>query len=163
MNRVFAVAALMTLVLGASVSHMQADQSPAAKTDRPSEASDAVKAIVTSYLQIHAQLAVDKIDGIKAPSAAIATRAKAMGKDGEALVKTAEAMGAATDVPKGREAFGALSDAVIAVARAEGLKNLGDVKLVFCPMLSKSWLQKGDEIRNPYFGPRMSTCGEIKS
>jgi Cu(I)/Ag(I) efflux system membrane fusion protein len=78
------------------------------------------------------------------------------------MVKAAKAVSAAADIGAAREAFGPLSDAVIAAARAEGFKDLGDVKVAFCPMVKKSWLQKGDEIRNPYFGSAMSTCGEIK-
>ena len=44
------------------------------------QASDAMKAIVGSYLEIHAQLATDKIDSIKAPATALATRAAGLGE-----------------------------------------------------------------------------------
>ena len=47
-----------------------------------------------------------------------------------------------------------LSDAVVAAAKAEGWKDLGDVKLAYCPMVKQSWLQKDEKIRNPYYGTR---------
>jgi hypothetical protein len=125
-------------------------------------ASDAMKAIVGSYLEIHAQLAADKIDAVKAPSAALAAKAGTMGESGAAMAKAAKAVGSAADIKAAREAFGPLSDAVIAAARAEGFKDLGDVKVAFCPMVQKSWLQKDEQIKNPYYGASMLVCGEFK-
>jgi membrane fusion protein, copper/silver efflux system len=126
------------------------------------QASDAMKAIVGSYLEIHAQLMADKIDGVKKPANALASRAEAMGPSGAAMVKAANAVGASADIKAARDAFGSLSDAVVAAAKAEGYKDLGDVKLAYCPMVQKSWLQKGDQIQNPYYGQSMSSCGEFK-
>jgi membrane fusion protein, copper/silver efflux system len=124
--------------------------------------SEALTAVVGSYLEIQAQLAADKFDGIKTPSAAIAAKAGTLGKEGAAIAKAAKAVEGAKDIAAAREAFGPLSDAVIAAARAEGFKELKDVKVAFCPMVKKSWLQKGEEMRNPYYGAAMSTCGEFK-
>jgi hypothetical protein len=125
-------------------------------------ASEALKTIVGSYLEIHARLAADKIDGIKVPAAAIAATATGMGESGAAIAKAAKAVGDAADVKIAREAFGALSDAVIAAAKAEGWKDLGDAKLAFCPMAKRSWIQKDEKIRNPYYGTSMLECGEFK-
>jgi hypothetical protein len=125
-------------------------------------ASDSMKAIVESYLEIHAQLASDKIDGVKTPAAALASKAAAMGPSGAAMAKAAKAVGSAADIQAAREAFGPLSDAVIAAARAEGFKDVSGVKVAYCPMVKKSWLQKEDQIKNPYYGSAMLTCGEFK-
>ena len=126
------------------------------------QASEAMKAIVGSYLEIQAQLATDKIDGIKAPAAAIASRAEALGdgwrsdrEGGEGRRRSRRPQGRARGVR-------GLSDAVIAAAKAEGWKDLGDTKLAFCPMVKRSWLQKDEKIRNPYFGSTMLECGEFK-
>lgn len=123
--------------------------------------SDAMKAIVDSYLEIHARLIADKIDGIQTPAAAIAKTAAAMGQGGAAIAKAAKAVEAAGDLKSAREAFGPLSEAVIAAAEAEGMKDLG-VKQAFCPMVKRPWLQKEDKVRNPYYGTTMLECGEIK-
>ena len=126
------------------------------------QASDAMKAIVGSYLEIHAQLASDKIDAIKAPAGALATRADGLGQAGVAMAKAARTVAEAPDVKAARDAFGALSEAVVAAAKAEGWKDLSDVKLAYCPMVNRSWLQKGEKISNPYYGTAMLTCGEFK-
>jgi hypothetical protein len=147
MARVFvAVAFVGVLLAGVSVVH----------------ASEALKAIVGSYLEIQAQLASDKIDGIKVPATAIATKATEMGESGADMAKAAKVLAAASDINSAREAFGPLSDAVIAAAKVEGWKDLGDAKLAYCPMVKRSWLQKDDAIRNPYYGSGMLTCGEFK-
>ena len=126
------------------------------------QASDALKAIVGSYLEIHAQLATDKIDSIKAPATALAARATGLGDSGADMAKAAKAVADAPDLKAARDAFGVLSDAVVATAKAEGWKDLGDAKLAFCPMARRSWLQKEDKIRNPYYGSAMLDCGEFK-
>lgn len=115
--------------------------------------------IVSSYLEIHAALAADRIEGVKSAAAAIAKDAGAMGTQGDAVVKAARAVESAADIKAARAAFGSLSDAVIAAAKTAGLT---DVKVAYCPMAGKSWLQKGDKIENPYYGSSMLTCGEFK-
>jgi len=125
-------------------------------------ASEALKAIVGSYLEIQAQLSSDKIDGLKAPATAIAAKAAEMGASGADIAKAAKVLAGASDLKSARDAFGPLSDAVITAAKAEGWKDLGDAKLAYCPMVKQSWLQKGDVIRNPYYGSGMLTCGEFK-
>jgi hypothetical protein len=151
--------AVVALMLVAHVSVFAIDSRAANREPRFSEA---LTAVVGSYLEIQAQLAADKVDGIKAPSAAIAAKAEALGKGGAAIAKAAKAVEGAKDIAAAREAFGPLSDAVIAAARAEGFNELKDVKVAYCPMAKKSWLQKGEEMRNPYYGTVMSTCGEFK-
>ena len=126
------------------------------------QASEALKAIVGSYLEIHALLAADKIDGIKGSASALAASAGTLGESGAAMTKAAKAVGEAKDVKTARDAFGVLSDAVLAAAKAEGWKDLGDVKLAYCPMVGRSWLQKDAKIRNPYYGSTMLECGEFK-
>lgn len=125
----------------------------------PLRASDAVKSIVTSYLEIQGRLATDSISGVKPAAQAIGQQAARMGDPGTALVKAAKAMEEAADMKSAREAFGGLSDAVIAAGTAEGWKDTPDVRIAFCPMVKKSWIQKADAIKNPYYGAAMATCG----
>jgi hypothetical protein len=126
------------------------------------QSSESMNAIVRSYLEIHAQLASDKMDAIKAPAEVIAGRASELGQEGPAIAKAAKSVAAAQDLNSAREAFGPLSDAVIAALKAHGGKDQGDVKVAYCPMIRRSWLQKDAKIRNPYYGSAMLDCGEIK-
>jgi hypothetical protein len=136
----------------------------AASVARLPEAAEPLKAIVASYLQIHSQLITDKTDGVKAAAGEIVKQAESMGANGAAIGKAATAIASAADLKTARQAFGPLSEAVIAAVSASGpatKKELG-VKLAFCPMVNRSWLQKEDKIRNPYYGSTMLECGEIK-
>jgi hypothetical protein len=125
-------------------------------------ASESLKAIVASYITIQQQLAADKVADIKAPARAIAAQAATMGQGGTELAKAASSLEAATDLKTARDAFGSLTEAVMAVGKAEGWKDVEGVKLAFCPMVDKSWLQREAQIRNPYYGSSMLTCGEFK-
>ncbi|MCB9556614.1 MAG: DUF3347 domain-containing protein [Deltaproteobacteria bacterium] len=76
------------------------------------------------------------------------------------LVSAAGQLVAAKDVKAMREAFKALSKPMAMWATMSKLKQ---VNVVFCSMAKGSWLQAGKAIRNPYYGKKMLTCGEIIS
>jgi Cu(I)/Ag(I) efflux system membrane fusion protein len=128
----------------------------------PVRASEPTKAIVASYLHIHAALSSDKVDGVKAAAEAIGKEAARMGAAGDAIQKAAKAVASAGNLEAVRTAFGPLSDAVIAAARADGWKDLPSLKLGYCPMVKQSWIQKDGKVSNPYYGSAMLTCGELK-
>ena len=37
------------------------------------------------------------------------------------------------------------------------------VRVAFCPMQLKPWMQADGAIRNPYYGSRMPTCGSFRN
>jgi hypothetical protein len=96
---------------------------------------------------------------LRASEQRIAGDAAQLPSGGPAIVSAAKALEQSKDVKDARDRFSALSDAVIAAAKAEGWKDLGDVKLGYCPMLKRSWLQKDKDVRNPY---GMLTCGVFR-
>ena len=125
--------------------------------------TEATRGIVTSYLEIQTHLAADRFEDVKGPARTLASQAAALGKEGAALAKAATAFSTAPDIGAAREAFGPLSDAVIARVKADGsAEHAGALRLAYCPMAKKSWLQREDQVRNPYYGARMLTCGELK-
>lgn len=67
---------------------------------------------------------------------------------------------------KAREAFVSLSTEMSAVASQFGLPAHQELAQVYCPMAFEGkgamWLQRGENIRNPYFGSKMTSCGEIQ-
>ena len=129
----------------------------------PPPASEATRAVVQSYLEIQAALAADRFDDVKGPARNLASQAAALGKDGAELAKASTAFAAAANLEAARTAFGPLSDAVIARVKADGSADLAaGLKVGFCPMARKSWLQREEQVRNPYYGARMLTCGELK-
>lgn len=40
--------------------------------------------------------------------------------------------------------------------------RFGDLRLAYCPMVDKEWLQTTAELRNPFYGSMMLTCGEFR-
>ena len=116
------------------------------------------QAILEPYLKIHAALAGDKMDDVAADARAIAEAAAKLGTDGEGITTAARKLEGAGDLETARAAFGPLSDEIIAHGHSLG----EDVKVAYCPMVSKSWLQKDGPITNPYYGQAMLRCGEFK-
>jgi hypothetical protein len=149
--KTLALAALSLLALSASPSAQQA----ASTAD--------LRAVVRSYLEIQTHLAADRFAEVRAPASTLAAQAAALGKNGEAIAKAAAALQSAADLAAAREAFGPLSDAVIARVQADGSPEaLSDLRLGYCPMAKRSWLQREEQVRNPYYGKGMLTCGELK-
>jgi hypothetical protein len=124
--------------------------------------SDALRGVVKTYLEIHALLTQDKFSDVKGPAGTLASQTAALGKD-SGLAKAATTFAAAKDLKSARDAFGPLSDALIARVKADGSKDLvSDLKVGYCPMNSKSWMQREESARNPYYGTAMATCGTVK-
>ena len=124
----------------------------------PAWAGEVPASILDGYLKIHAALAGDKTDGVQAAAKVMAADARALGAPGETTYAAASKLAMATDIKAARAAFGDLSDAVIALLGA-GNK---DVKKAYCPMVKKYWLQKGEQIENPYYGSEMLRCGSFQ-
>ena len=55
-----------------------------------------------------------------------------------------------------------MSDAIETYATKTKSTYPAGVRVVYCPMADKPWLTKDKEIRNPYYGASMSTCGSFK-
>ncbi|MGQ0737043.1 MAG: hypothetical protein ACT4QD_25770 [Acidobacteriota bacterium] len=125
-------------------------------------AADLPSALVDPYLQVQTALAGDQMSGLQAHAQAIATAALALGKDAEAIGASAKKLGASKDLAAARAAFGELSTAIETYAGRTGAGFGAGVRLAYCPMADKPWLQKDKEIRNPYYGASMLTCGNFK-
>jgi Protein of unknown function (DUF3347) len=115
------------------------------------------ESIIEPYLSIHAALTADKIDGIKKDAQSIAAAAKEL-ENGDRIAEPARELSEAANIKAARKAFGTLSEELV--------KRVGQsseqLKIAFCPMAQKPWLQKSTQIRNPYYGSEMLTCGELK-
>ena len=115
--------------------------------------------LAAPYLHIQVALANDSTDGVAEAARAIAAEAAEMGEQAAAIGTAAEALAEAADLRSARDAFGPLSDALIAYGRAVGF---GELRLAYCPMVDREWLQATSELRNPFYGSMMLTCGEFR-
>lgn len=76
-----------------------------------------------------------------------------------------QAIQASDDIEVQRQAFSTLSDNLYKSIKAYGLGGI-PAYYEYCPMAFNNqggyWLSNEDKIRNPYFGNKMLTCGEVK-
>ena len=128
----------------------------------PALAADLPAALIDPYLKAQTLLAEDKVEGLPAIAKTIETAAAALGKTGEAMAAGAKKLGAAAKIAEARTAFGDLSLAMIAYSESSKSGLGKGLHVAYCPMADKPWLQKGEDIKNPYYGSEMLTCGMIK-
>lgn len=117
------------------------------------------KPVVDPYLKIQTALAGDSMQGVAANATAIAAAAAKLGATGAPVAEAAKKVGAAADIKAARSAFMDLSETLI---RAAGEALAPDIRTAYCPMVKRHWLQTDKEIRNPYYGSSMLTCGTFK-
>ena len=124
-----------------------------------SAAAELPAEVAAPYLHIQATLAADSTDGVSEAAQSIVAAAGDLGDAGASIVMAANAVSLADDLVKTRAAFGLLSDAVIKFSDDAGL---GELKIAFCPMARKSWIQEDGDIANPYHGSEMLRCGSFR-
>ena len=81
-------------------------------------------------------------------------------KEKESLLKAVQKMVKATDIEKQRMAF-----ADVSTIMWKDVKNNSAIKeevyYQYCPMKKVYWLSKEEAIKNPYYGSKMLTCGNV--
>jgi hypothetical protein len=118
--------------------------------------------VVDPYLQIQTTLVHDSIDGLAARANDIATAARTLGAQADPIQVAATGLAAAADLADARVKFGALSEAMETYRKDLHLAWPDGVRLAYCPMVRKPWLQQGTRIANPYYGTEMPTCGSFR-
>ena len=71
----------------------------------------------------------------------------------------------AANIEAARTGFEQFSNEIIAVAKRFGIPGNRAVYRVHCPMAFNNkgadWLQRNEDVRNPYFGASMLKCGAV--
>src|SRR5256712_2477065 len=117
--------------------------------------------IIDPYLRIQRALNADSLADVKSDARSIAVEAATIGSGGAGMQAAAGEFQEAADLKAARAAFGTLGDAVMIYAKDTGAALDDDVRVAYCPMAQKYCLQKGETIRNPFYGKEMSDCGRI--
>lgn len=73
------------------------------------------------------------------------------------LIKNTESISKVKDIEKQRKSFAQLSKKVYELAKVS--KYQAPIYYQHCPMKDENWLSKDEQIKNPYFGSQMLTCG----
>jgi len=125
-------------------------------------AAELPKTLVDPYLQVQAALASDKFEPVATNAQAIGAAAATLGPDAELLASAAKKLEAAKDIAAARTAFGEVSTALVAYAEKTKSELGAELRVAYCPMVNRPWLQKDKEIKNPYYGAAMISCGSFK-
>lgn len=81
-------------------------------------------------------------------------------KQKETLLKSTEKMVKATSIEKQREVFNAVSTTLWDIVKNSEKTN-HTVYYQYCPMKKAYWLSTEKEIKNPYYGTAMLSCGSV--
>jgi Cu(I)/Ag(I) efflux system membrane fusion protein len=125
----------------------------------PALAEDIPAPVLEPYIQIQTALAADSLSGAQTAAKTLSAQAAKLGPALKVVLVPADKLAAATDIKIARAAFGELSNVMLGLA-GDGTGGKG-VRVAYCPMVKKSWLQKDGEIANPYYGSSMLRCGEF--
>ncbi len=129
----------------------------------------ALSEVVEAYLPIWRTLATDSKEGMlqnaKTLADAVRKAAETTHDDGlksqlETLAKAAESV-KADNLDQARESMKKVSRALVAILETHETKIQGNYTIIECPMLKEKWVQDSEEVRNPYFGAKMLTCGNL--
>lgn len=85
--------------------------------------------------------------------------------DGKKVAAEAAKVAASTDLDEQRKAFSSLSTEMKTLLK-DGKLTSGSLYVAYCPMANNNegafWLSNEKQIKNPYFGDAMLTCGSVK-
>ena len=109
---------------------------------------------ISSYLEIQTKLSADSISGIAEIASKISHAEK-----GSKTAEISKKLSQSKSIADAREIFKTLSNEIIATTNK---KDLGELKIAACPMAKAKWIQKGSEIKNPYYGSSMLECGSVE-
>ncbi len=123
--------------------------------------------VLTSYYKLKEALVNSNAGAAAASAAELSKAISATGKDTlkdknrTALLNDADAISQTKDLKVQREKFATLSATIAVLAKSVKL-SADPVYLQYCPMKKASWLSDNKEIKNPYYGNAMLTCGSVK-
>lgn len=136
-------------------------------------------AMLDEFFKVQAALAGDDLKGAAAAATAMGA---ALGEVDMALVEDdahmawmtdiaplkdgADLIAAGKDIAAVRKSFEDLSETATKVAMSFAIEFEGPpALLMYCPMAldgkGANWLQRGEDVRNPYFGASMLGCGDL--
>lgn len=125
---------------------------------------DQLNAIYPYYQQLTTALVEADATEAKVAAAAIELGAQEISGAGS-ISSLASKIAATNDIEAQRIEFAALSTHFIALLKKAGMDG-GELYIAHCPMASNDkgadWVTSSREIKNPYFGESMLTCGTIK-
>jgi len=152
---------------GQEVQDHSAHGGPPAPEEAKQEAADIPREVLAEmlpvYLRLQSALAEDQLEpALEAGSVLEAIAAK---EGLHPLHDSLRRASSAGTLGKLREVFDQLSKSVVVAVKTHGSTTGEALYIAHCPMTfgwrGSDWVQGGRDIRNPYFGAEMYTCGMI--
>lgn len=142
--------------------HATTTEAPAA-TGAPVLKNDQLNAVYEQYLKLSDALIHTDASAAQIAANALEAGARAL-EGGTVIAENAAKISATSDVEAQRVAYENISNEMIALVKKDGLAS-GEIYVEHCPMAfndkGASWLSNSKDIRNPYFGDKMMSCGEV--
>ncbi|CAD5264685.1 MULTISPECIES: DUF3347 domain-containing protein [unclassified Imperialibacter] len=113
-----------------------------------------------AYIQLKEALVASESKSAATAAAGLQKSLAAVDNSKSALAEAAKVAKAAT-LDDRRKAFVGLSNEMTALVKGAKL-SMGTIYLDYCPMAKGSWLSNDKEIKNPYYGSKMLSCGSVK-
>lgn len=136
---------------------------PRIKSEKVSLRNDQLNAIFLQYQQLTRALTTGDVSAAKISALAIETGAARI-NGAKALEIAAGKITDAKLLQVQRDNYALLSTEFIALLRKSGMEQ-GELYIAHCPMARNDqgadWVSHTKEIRNPYFGADMLTCGSV--
>lgn len=146
--------------------HSQQQLATASKdnAETPKTKNEAIDALYPHYLSLHEALVASDIS--KAKEAALLVEEASQHVSGaKDLQEAATQVLSAANIENQRSAFSSLSNALIDLIKTNGV-IAGEFYVAHCPMAfndkGANWLSPSKNIKNPYFGDKMLSCGSVE-
>lgn len=111
--------------------------------------------LLSAYAKIADALASDDLGGATAAAGALAEHAGMAGQ--KQMAEQAARISKASNISAAREQFKALSLSIEPLAA-----GVEAYTVMTCAMAKADWVQTAGDVRNPYYGKSMLSCGEAK-
>ncbi|QNL49320.1 DUF3347 domain-containing protein [Olivibacter sp. SDN3] len=127
--------------------------------------NDSFNAIYPHYLTLQEALVTEDAKKAKEAALLIEEAAEHLPANSKSIKTAAGEILASGTIEEQRANFSPMSDALINLAKAEGVSS-GEFYIAHCPMAfnnqGANWLSPSKSIKNPYFGDKMLSCGTVE-
>jgi hypothetical protein len=153
----------MTVVLAACGEKPTQETSEKAAPQAQTPQTATKEGAIADYMALKDAFVQTAVDAAKEAAANLVESLKAEDMD-EATINAASMIMTSDDIEAQRAAFKTITDNMVSKIKESGSE--AGVYVQYCPMAfdntGANWLSMTEDIKNPYFGDKMLTCGKVE-
>lgn len=133
-----------------------------AVSQTPSNTTKRMSKYMTDYLKIQEALAADDFNSAASAAKSLQSYCETLSLRSppyNEMHRSLEDLVAQKDIKTFRKSFKNYSKTMLDLLKKEGQPP--DIFIAECPMAQAKWIQRGKQLRNPYYGKEMLECGSI--